>query len=157
VNNSKKGILISLIIVVVLAFLYISSQGSREGVKESGLVEESSQATIEEVEGLPENFPQDFPIYPDAAIEDSFITKGEEVEAQSVVWVTEGTVEEVGKYYDDQLAAGGWNVEYTSGDESSIVFSFSKGEVAGFAGIGITEEGLVVSSVTVGTSFEPSM
>lgn len=120
--------------------------------------EGDAKTTIEEIDGLPKDFPEDFPLYPQAEIKDSFTTKGETAEAQSVIWGVDGTIEEVSGFYQTELSHKGWEIDLTVDENESVIISFKKDRLNGFAGIGKSEEGEVIISVTIGTSYEePSL
>ncbi len=156
--KNPKLLFLAAILIGLLGATYFVNRVRRDNSQDQIIEENGSQIAIEDVEGLPSNFPEDFPIYPGATIEESFISRDAEIEALSVVWMTTDSVEQVGEYFDNELGNSGWSVEYTSGDDESVVFSFSKGEVGGFAGIGKTEDNTVVISVTLGADFaNPSM
>jgi hypothetical protein len=129
---------------------------TREGV---GEVEKSGQEVtasskeqeflFETQEELPEDFPDNFPIYPGSILTSSGSVEGKEVKAFSVVWETKDAVEEVASYYQKELIALGWKIELTSGNNDSATLSFEKDEVVGFVGIA-AEEAKTVIAATLG-------
>ena len=135
---------------------YFTKLSDKEIVKEKevAIEDKGEEVTIEESEGLPENFPADFPIYPDAQIENAFTSKGEEIEAQSVIWMVQDSFKKVSEFYSTNLEKRGWKIDSTFESEDSVTFSIAKGAVQGFVGIGKGEDEFVVISVTIGARFE---
>src|SRR3989344_5477390 len=102
------------------------------------------------VNSLPQNFPQDFPVYPDASIKTSWTTQGELKEGISVLWESEDTPLKVADYYKKKLGEFGWSVGSSFESEGSYTISFEKETGEGFMGITRGEGGLTQISVTVG-------
>lgn len=157
-KRNYKLLITAFILVVILTAVYFINSSKVNDSQENLVEEGSSPASIEKVNDLPSNFPEDFPIYPEASITEAVISRDEESEALSVFWVTPDSVDQVAEFYDDKLTEQQWSVNYVSSDESAIIFSFNKGEFSGFAIIDIVEEGQVMISVSVGTgSIAPSI
>ncbi len=151
------------ILIVGAGFLtFINSTKRYKGdaaVNKADFEEKNDFASqIEEEVVLPSEFPQDFPIYPEAKLENSYQSKGEEVNAVSVIWLVPETLEKVSSFYKRELEDTGRRVVATFEDENSVTMSFEKGQEEGFIGIGSEEGNVVIVSVTIGESFkEPSI
>lgn len=129
----------------------------RRGAGEAGLKKTSKETKDEKpllVEGskeLPENFPKDFPLYPNASLTDSFTARGEKTEGLSTFWETEESIAKVGEYYKAELENAGWNTRLVQESEDSVTLSFEKGTRAGFIGVTSDKQsGKTVISVTIG-------
>lgn len=148
--------------VFVLALILIQGRSrftKKQAEKESEVqITEVEQVETTELKEVPDSFPKDFPIYPRSEVDSAFVAEGEEVDAQSVVWITNDSFENVIGYYKSSLSSSGWKIDETLDEEDSYLFSFEKESIFGFAGIGETEEGITVISVTVGVRLSaPSM
>ncbi|MCH7640710.1 hypothetical protein IID22_00715 [Patescibacteria group bacterium] len=104
--------------------------------------------------GRSEAFPTNFPVYPGAELESSYDSKGEEVEATSVIWVAQGSLKEISDFYRKELTIRGWKVESVLEDKESVTFSFERGDSFGFIGVGKQDVESVIISVTIGARFE---
>ena len=110
---------------------------------------EEGEFSFEEGGSLPDNFPSDFPIYPDAELASSWTASGDDTDGISLIWETEDSVSGVGNYYESELEAAGWTLSFTSETEDSITYAFEKNDVSGFIGITV-EESKTVISLTLG-------
>lgn len=127
-----------------------------EGVVEVGKTEQEATASSKEQEflfetqkELPEDFPDNFPVYPGSILINSGFVEGNEIKAFSAVWESKDAVEEVTSYYQKELTALGWEVDLTSEDDNSATFSFGKAGISGFVGIA-AEEAKTVIAATLG-------
>ncbi len=144
--------LVVLVVIIGLIIITVNRSEKEKRLKKVGDQTEEVSSGISQT--IPKNFPSDFPIYPGAKVENSYVSKGEEVEAQSVVWNVEATLSEVSEFFKLQLPNKGWKIgSVVEGDDSMIV-SFSKNEVEGFLAVGKGTEAKVVISVTIGAKFE---
>jgi len=105
--------------------------------------------SFEEEGSLPDNFPSDFPIYPDAKLASSWVASGTDTDGLSLIWETEDSVDKVSNYYESELKKAGWTLSFTSETEDSTTFAFEKNNVSGFIGITV-EELKIVISLTLG-------
>lgn len=159
----KLYVIAGAILIVGAGFLmFINSTKRYEGdaaVNQADFEEKNGFVSqIEEGVVLPSEFPQDFPIYPEAKLENSYQSKGEEVNAVSVIWLVPEKLEKVSSFYKRELENTGRRVFATFEDENSVTMSFEKDQEEGFIGIGSEEGNVVVVSVTIGESFkEPSI
>lgn len=162
-TKAKLYVIAGVILIVGAGVLvFINSTKRYEGdtaVNQADFEEKNSfSSQIEEGVALPSSFPQDFPIYPEAKLENSYQSEGSEVNAVSVIWLVPETLEKVSSFYKRELKNSGRNVSATFEDENSVTMSFEKGQEEGFIGIGSEEGNFVVVSVTIGASFkEPSI
>jgi len=166
--KKKTPILLILAAVVVLivvlgGFFYrkakdlvvgsILSRLSGEIVEKDGdkvtVTLEEGEFSFEEEGNLPDNFPSDFPIYPDAKLASSWTASGNETDGLSLIWETVDSISEVSNYYESELEDAGWTLSFTSETEDSTTFAFEKNDVSGFIGITV-EESKTVISLTLG-------
>ena len=105
--------------------------------------------SFEEEGNLPDNFPSDFPIYPDAKLASSWTANGDGTNGLSLIWETGDSVSKVSDYYESELVGAGWTLSFTSETEDSTTYAFEKNDVSGFIGITV-EESKVIISLTLG-------
>ena len=171
--TSQKGLLILVIVVLVLAGLYLGgkylSQGGGQTLVGSFLsriigrdvkIEENGESTTIKSEDqeisfsvtgtLPEGFPQDFPLYPEATISSSFTAKGEGTNGTSIVLGSQDAIEKVIEFYKSELPQKGWKIVSNFEQQGSSTISFEKELVSGFLGITKGEKGISTISVTIG-------
>lgn len=110
---------------------------------------EEGEFSFEEEGSLPDNFPSDFPIYPDVKLVSSWTAKGDGTDGLSLIWETEDSVSKVNDYYENELENAGWTLSFTSETEDSTTFAFEKNGVRGFIGITL-EESKTIISLTLG-------
>ena len=120
----------------------------KDGEKVSVTTEEGDFVFEEEGE-LPNEFPSDFPIYPEAKLISSWLADGETTDGLSLIWETEDTFSKVSNYYENELEKANWTLSFTSETEDSTTFAFEKNGSRGFIGI-VFEESKVVISLTLG-------
>lgn len=156
-KNKKILVLFGLISILAVAIFWRQKIDKKPDEKVA-VENQTGEVEVKKLGELPEDFPENFPIYPGAEIKESFLSQDQESSAFSVIWQTTDSVETVGRYYDQELAAEGWDVNDVAEDAGAIVFSFSQGDFTGFAAIDSLEAGEVVISVSMGkTDFEPSI
>ena len=122
----------------------IDKEGEKVTVKS-----EEAEFSFEEGGELPENFPKDFPIYPEAKLISSWTASGEETEGLSLVWETNDSIDKVSAYYKEKLTESGWKLSLTAEVEDSITLAFEKNDTGGFLGI-TTEDSKTIISLTLG-------
>lgn len=98
---------------------------------------------------LPDNFPSDIPIYPDAKLASSWVASGDGTDGLSLIWETDDSVSKVSNYYENELENAGWTLSFTSETEGSTTYAFEKNDMSGFIGITV-EESKTVISLTLG-------
>lgn len=81
---------------------------------------------------LPGNFPPELPIYPDAQFETASSTGSD---SGFVMFSSSSTLQQITKYYEENLEKLGWAVEARSNDENGTSFSISKINLASTVGI----------------------
>lgn len=101
-------------------------------------------------ETLPEGFPSDFPLYPEAKIVSSFTANGGGTSGVSVVWENQDSLEKIIAFYKVELPKGEWKIVSSFDREGSSTISFEKDSTSGFLGIAKGEKGLSIISVTIG-------
>lgn len=62
---------------------------------------------------LPDNFPEDVPIYPDTTITFSHVGSGDEESSASTTLETKDSQEKVTSWYKEEIAKNGWTIEST--------------------------------------------
>lgn len=105
----------------------------------------STNPVINESNGIPANFPKDFPIYPNAKA-----IKGAESQVLNktgyfVTMESSDSVATIGSFYKNKLASSSWSIEKEFGDQKSKFFTTKKGEQTGLITISKKEE----SNVTI--------
>lgn len=163
-KTEKKSVLLLTILAVVVVAAVVAGKAIYEKLlsKTTGEVvevdEEGGKVTVksgetefsfEEGGELPENFPEDFPIYSGAKLTSSWTTQAEGKDGISLIWETEDSMEEVSGYYKRELVDAGWKVGLSTEAEETITMGFEKDSSSGFLGI-TTEEGKTIISLTLG-------
>ena len=116
----------------------------KDGEKVTVTTEEGGFVFEEEGE-LPNEFPSDFPIYPEAKLISSWLASGESTDGLSLIWETEDTFSKVSNYYENELEEANWTLSFTSETEDSTTFAFEKNGSSGFIGITFEESKVVIS------------
>ena len=116
---------------------------------DSGVDNNSLQESKDELKGEEGGIPSDFPVYPEAVIESSYTTEGDN-KATSVVWKTDASLSQVSDFYKSELENAGWAITSNIENEDSTSFSFERDTKFGIIGIGREEGGLTMISVTIG-------
>ena len=143
----KAIFFISAILLVFGLLIYLKYKqivSVKEDISESVEAEALQNILTEE---LPSEFPEDFPLYPGMQLENSFVSKGEEIDGVSVIWKLDAQSSGVYDYYKEKLVEKGFSVKTTNVGENSYTLAFEKDANSGF--VGITEEGIGGSIVTV--------
>lgn len=120
--------------ILVLISLVVACGGSGEPAGES------PPPHVPGLGALPQDFPGDFPTYPEADVLGSRFVAGN----YYVLWVTEDDLSSVVAFYEDALAQGRWQTVEKTGSETDgrVVFQFS--------GADVTEEGMVAIAERTG-------
>lgn len=119
-----------------------------QGEAKVDISEEGGEVTIETEEGtftagqkeLPDNFPSDMPVYPDANIG----TTASSEDTVSVSLSTDDSLATVSNYYKDELAAEGWEITQTATLENATVYDIKKGKITGAVAVAETDEGVSI-------------
>lgn len=98
---------------------------------------------------IPEDFPNDFPIYPEADLTDSWSAKGVTSSAISVIWETQDEQEVVTDFYRESLLDQEWEIKSDLVSTASAAISFAKDDLEGFVGV-VTGASSTTISVTIG-------
>lgn len=129
----------SAVVLIVLALIggvLLKKIGSNLEDGKISFTDPKTGATLNVGDGkLPENFPSDFPLYPNAKITSSLGGNG--------YWLTLATddpLPTVEKYYDVNLREKGWKVNQTSKEEEKISWTVSKNNLNGYLIIDTSEE-----------------
>jgi hypothetical protein len=101
---------------------------------------EEGKLTIGEGQ-LPENFPQNMPIYPGSKI----TSTSSNDENQVVIFSSEDELEKVSSYYKKELADAGWKIESTSTIANAAIYSFSDQQIKGAVIISQAEKGTQIT------------
>ncbi|KKQ37507.1 MAG: hypothetical protein US53_C0017G0004 [Candidatus Woesebacteria bacterium GW2011_GWA1_37_7] len=143
----KILVFFSAILLILGLFIYLKYKqivSVKEDISESVEAESLQNVLTEE---LPSEFPEDFPLYPGMQLENSFVSKGEEIDGVSVIWKLDAQSSGVYDYYKEKLVEKGFSVKTTNIGENSYTLAFEKDANSGF--VGITEEEIGGSIVTV--------
>lgn len=166
-KNRKNSIIIILLIVFIVAVGAFQLLKNKNNSEVNRLQKENLNAVdsenieegliTEEHDGIPNDFPENFPLYPNAKVDSAFSTVGDEVKAQSIVLITSDQLGKVEDFYKRELVNNNWKFEITEDDRDTTIFSFNRNEVEGFMAIGGTKDATVIS-ITVGAEYnQPSM
>jgi len=98
---------------------------------------------------LPNNFPQDFPVFPGSSLVAAKSAK-DKVEGISAIWETKEGVENVASFYEINFKNLNWNYEVSSQDINFTAFKIAKDNIQGFIGITKGKEDVVVITVALG-------
>jgi hypothetical protein len=123
--------------------------GPRFSTDEGSLPEEKMNAATS-LDSLPEGFPESFPIYQSAELQDSWEASGNTTRGISVVWTTDDSVNSVYGFYSTNLTNYSWEIVSEYKQQGSNTITFQKEEISGFVGITRGEEGKTLISVTMG-------
>ncbi len=80
---------------------------------------------IQELTGLPENFPDDVPVYPKSTPEASLLSVGDDL---VVSFSADGSATDVLHYYEDGLEDNGWSVESSAALDFQSLLVMTKGQ-----------------------------
>lgn len=108
---------------------------SSDGVVDVDINKEGEEITIETEEGtftagkqeIPDNFPEDMPIYPESQVASSVSGN----DGVTVALTSEDTVDEVSAYYKKELAGNQWDIVSTTTIENATVYGVEKGDMSG--------------------------
>lgn len=138
---------------LVVGNIFSRLTGTNVDVEKGGekvtVTSEEGEFSFEEEGDLPDNFPSDFPIYPDAKLVSSWVASGLATDGLSLIWETEDSVSKVSNYYESELEDAGWTLSFTSETDDSTTLAFEKNDVSGFIGITV-EESKTIISLTLG-------
>ncbi len=134
-QRAKQSILGTFLSKTTGETVEIDEEGEKVTIK-SG----ETEFSFEEGGELPEDFPKDFPIYPEAELTSSWSASGEETEGISLIWETGDSVGKVSEYYKKELVDGGWKLSFSTETEDTVTVGFEKNDSSGFLGITIEEE-----------------
>jgi hypothetical protein len=150
------------IVILVIYGLYIINKKSfKESVTkevesslENGNQSVDKEGSSEDLEigrqvSLPKNFPDDFPVYPDAQLTNAHESKGSSIDGISITWFTKGVTEDVVMFYEDKLQELGYDIKRTS-QNTLVTISFNKNDLSGFVGITKTDNQSIIILVTLG-------
>lgn len=102
---------------------------------------------------LVQGFPEDVPVYPGADVEASWQVSQAEQEGVTASFVTDDALDKVERFYRDNLATSGWQVNNTMTAAGSVVFIAEKDNRS--AWITLSEDnGQVTINILVGTKGE---
>lgn len=104
---------------------------------------------VEYVENkLSNEFPKDFPVYPNSTIASSWRSQDEDTIGVSAIFETHDVYKDVVTYYSKNLPQHGWTVTDEIGKDNGYIASFKKDGSEGF--IGITQSADIITlSVTI--------
>ena len=102
---------------------------------------------------LPENMPQDVPVYPGATVAGSWQVTEEEGGGLTLNLQTEDEVEKVVAFYKERLPEEGWEIKSEFQNEGAVVITVEKGERGGWVSVS-REEGKTVIGLMFGEGIE---
>lgn len=113
--------------------------------------EGNSKVTVENQGKLPDEFPKDFPVYPEAQITGSWTSTGDRGTGISVVWEAKGPLDKIVAFYKSELPRNGWKVTSNFDSQESSTLSFEKEDKNGFMGVAKDNDKATIS-VTLGSN-----
>jgi hypothetical protein len=122
-----------------------------DGGKKISYTGEEGEFSFESEGGLPEGFPNDFPIYPEAKVASSWNSSSEETKGYSLILETPDSREKVNTYYKEELTNKGWKITSQFSDQETFTYTFEKDSLSGLVGIGVGEVEKTAISITVGS------
>ena len=169
-SNKKLFIIIGVVLVVLVAlgiagkiiqkkiaqgmvggFLSTLSGGKvKVGDKNVTFKNDQGEFSFEEGGKLPDGYPSDLPIYPGAKLTSSWSTTGDNSKGMSLIWGTNDSISQVADYYKKALEANGWKITASFSQQETSTYSFEKGTINGFVGIGKGDKENTNISVTIG-------
>jgi hypothetical protein len=102
---------------------------------------------------LPDDFPNDIPIFTGALLKDYWVNDSNGIGGVFMLWEIEQSLSEVVNYYKSEFKNLGWETTVILDDNVSFTMSFSKETVDGYIGI-TQEDGLTIISFTIGIKSE---
>lgn len=152
-KRNKLLLFIPVTLVLILFILFIQSKVKQKKVDtnlqvntENGLENEN----IVSSQTLPAVFPDDFPLYPETTLIESWTKKSKNNVGISVLWESKDKPSKIYTFYSENLVNNGWDLKKISGSDSPSTLSFSKGETSGFLGLTKSDSGKTAISVTMG-------
>ena len=140
---------------IFLVFLLAILGGREFWKKEEAIVQKDEGSVDEEntdlrsFDSLPEDFPDDFPVYPDAKITSGWEKGKGEGYVISVLWETDDFSQNVFYFFDRELKNSGWTITSLQDAKGTYALSFTKEKTYGFLGITKGEESKTIISVTL--------
>src|SRR5436190_12078666 len=97
----------------------------------------------------PNDFPKDFPIYPNSKVISSWKSEADSTNGFSLVLETPDTLEKVSSFYDSELVKEGFVIDKPIKESNSLTLSFNKNSSKGFIGL-VENAGKVIISLSLG-------
>ncbi len=146
-NSNKKALKIVLIVLAVLIVLGIlgtvllgfffqklgetafeKATDSNIEVTDDGVNIETEEGSFTSQAELPDDFPEEVPLFEPAEIISSTSQKREGSSSFSVAFNTEADVQEVKEFYEQELESGGWETTSTSTFNNNTHYQAEHGE-----------------------------
>ncbi len=155
-NDSRKALFFLVLLTTIFSVLLLAMLKRREFWKKEEVAIQSDEGNrsdensdLRSFDSLPEDFPADFPVYPNAAITSGW-EKGKGVGyAASVLWETDDIPEKVFYFFDGELKNSGWAITGSQNAKDAYTLSFTKEGTSGFLGITKGEKNKTTISVTL--------
>lgn len=123
------------VVVVAGIFGYRFYQSLPFRVKDDRIILRDSHGgsiTIDTSAELPDTFPEDIPIFPDAVLQPSIVDltsqRNPDQEGSLYMWQAPAPLEDVGFWYNDALAQNGWEVPLKTPTQTSVLYTVRKGD-----------------------------
>lgn len=143
---------IIIILSIVLGLKYFSAKNNQETitpVNTNGQKDEEEIVSVDLEGELPADFPNNFPVFKGAEIEESWETRNKDAYAMSILWRVESTPEDVFDYYEQEFTLAGYVINVLSSESDSYTISFDDSNEKGF--VGIVKDGKdTIISATIG-------
>jgi hypothetical protein len=146
----KITLLICFVLLIPISFLFLKklifNQNNFSGEVR---VEQEELQQEKNLFNLPDNFPDDFPLFPQAELVASDTSK-DKLEGMSAVWESDKSVEEITEFYLKNLDIKNWKFEVASSENAFSTIIISKENINGFIGITEGKAKKVVITVALG-------
>lgn len=157
-QQTSKNVIVAGVAIIITAILFfvglIFLNPDQRNIQTFSNVSDEEISKSNETQGeLPQFFPDDFPVYENASLQNNWTTQSEKVTGVSVAWETSDLPTQVFNFYFTELQSRGYTVEVLSQTSNSYTLSLEKDNVSGFVGITLAESKTVIS-VTVGIKNE---
>lgn len=115
---------------------------------------EQGEATVQSGKGLPEGFPSSVPVY-DGEIETAGSVTQDDAQVYNVVVVTEDSIDQVKKFYQEKLPTKGWKITATmdmgTGADRSVTIGAETADLAMTVTVSARSDGQTEVMIGVGT------
>ncbi len=143
---SKKLLALMILGALVLAGCNQNASEKKGSIEYKNDKSEGSAEVGENVK-LPDDFPEDVPVYKNAKIKGTNISKMDNGELMVITMQTDDNLQDIGKFYKDELVKNGFGIENEFETDKSVTLTSRKGSTTVVVSA-ITQNG----KTTIGTN-----